>query len=260
MKPSTWIKFIGILCIVYGGLGIISNIFEILLPTFVGMSEDKSSEISPDQMAWILRLAYIGLAVNAIYTVAGILFLAKKPFSIRLMYAALAISILYHIVPLFMLSRYPSTPYFNYELNISNLISPIIDVVLIAVVMWLRKCYFISYLTNSSRKPLTINHLRAISLIGILCVFIPVSFHLLWIYCFNAEATPLERSALFMSYLPGLLQGRHTITLIGIALCFIAIILSSIGMQSILKSWKVLNILVFSCSILMLLLNLFQMM
>lgn len=260
MKTSSWIKIIGILCIIFGGSGIISNISEIALPNIIEMSKDKLLEISPKLLGWVIRLAYIGLVVNAIYIMAGILFLAKKSISIKFMYSALALSIFYKIVPLFFLNTYPSTLFFNYEFNISNLISPLIDVTIIAAVIMISKNYFMPADENTIRKTLTQQQLRAFSLTGVLCLSIPVSLQALWIYSSNSEVTQLARAALFKSYFPEFLHGQYSITLLSIAFCIVAIVLSSVCLQTTVKLWKAVNIIVLVLSILSLLLNLFQMM
>ena len=257
MKTSSWIKIIGILCIIFGGSGIISNISEIALPE---MSKDKLPAISPELMGWVIRLAYIGLVVNAIYIIAGILFLVKKSISLKFIYSALAISIVYKIVPLFFLSDYPSTPFFNYEFNIYNLIGPFIDVALIAAVIRISKNYFMPAEENTIRKTLAQQKLRVYSLMGVLCLSIPISLTVLWNHAFNSAATQVERVALYKSYVPEFLHGRNSTSLLSLVFCIAAIILSSVCLQTTVKLWKAINIIVLVLSILSLLLNLFQMM
>jgi hypothetical protein len=98
------------------------------------------------------------------------------------------------------------------------------------------------------------------SLLGVLCVSIPVSIQALWIYVFNLDISQPEKTERFQSYLPEFLHGQYGINLLSLALCIAAIILSSISLRTTVKLWKFVNIFVLVLSILLLLLNLFQMM
>ena len=261
MKTSNWIKIIGILCIIFGCYGIISDFSGITLPIISEMTRAKWYEIFPELSGWgKIWLVYSGLFVDVIYILAGILFLAKKSFSMKFMYFALAFGILYKIFPSLFLSLDPSSWLFSYGFHISNLISPVIDVALIVAVFRISKNYFIPADENSIRKTLTQQQLKAFLWMGILCVSIPVSFQVLWIYVFNSEVTQLARTELFKSYLPGFLHGQYSINLLSIVSCIVAIILSSVCLKTTVTLWKVVNIIVLVLSILLLLLNLFQMM
>jgi len=131
MKSSSWIKLIGILCIVFGSLGIIDNISSFFTPQWI---KDTWPEISPDRLKWMEILAYIGILVNSIYLMAGVFFLRKKPFSLNLMYGAQAISILYVVIPLLVVKPYDSILFV--------LLSPFIDLALLIGVYRIRKYYY----------------------------------------------------------------------------------------------------------------------
>jgi len=257
MRTSSRINIIGILCIIFGGLGIISNILEIAL---LELPIDRSPVSSPEAMGWVISLAYIGLVVDAIYVIAGILFLVKKSYSIKFIYSALVISIVYEIVPLLILSDYPPNPYFYYEFNVSSLIGPFIDVALIVAVIRVSKKYFMPVEENSMRRTLTLQKLRVYSLLGVLCLSIPISLIALWIYAANSATTFEGSVALFRSYIPTFLHGYGNTPLFSVVFCIAAIILSSVCIQTTVKLWKVVNIVVLTLSILSLLLNIFQMM
>ena len=113
---------------------------------------------------------------------------------------------------------------------------------------------------NPIRKTLTQQKMRVYSLLGVFCVSIPISFIALWIHAANSAATHAESVALFKSYIPAFLHGRYSATLFNLVFCIAAIILSSVCLQTTAKLWKAINIIVLVSSILLLLLNIFQMM
>jgi hypothetical protein len=63
MKTSSWIKLIGILCIVFGDQGIKNDIVSILFPEMIGMVKEKLPEVSPYLFRWVYEAS--------IYTVYG---------------------------------------------------------------------------------------------------------------------------------------------------------------------------------------------
>jgi hypothetical protein len=142
MKTSSWIKLIGILCIVIGAQGIINDIVFIMFPEMTGIVKEELHEVSPDLIRWVMNLGYLQFIANLIYLMAGVFFLMKKSFSLRLIYLALTLSILCRIVPMLFFSQYSSIPNSNYEINIFSLIGPFIDVALLIGVYRLAKYYY----------------------------------------------------------------------------------------------------------------------
>ena len=64
MKTSTWIKLIGISCIILGANGIMNNISSFFMPQWI---MDTWPEIAHDRLIFMERLAYLGIFVNLIY-------------------------------------------------------------------------------------------------------------------------------------------------------------------------------------------------
>lgn len=252
MKTSSWIKLIGILCIVFGASGLINNISPFFMPQWV---KDTWPEISPDRQKWIELFAYIGIIANTIYLLAGVFFLRKKPFSLNLMYVALTISILYVVIPLLLVKPYDSLLFV--------LIGPIIDLALLIVVYRIRKYYYES--PNEIVKPFgkitfTSPQLKLLTFLGVLFISIPILQQGLWIYASNLADNQSDKVAIFHSYLPEFLHGQYVTAYLALAFCLLAIILSSISLKLSGMLWKTLNIIILIISSLLLLLNLFQLM
>ncbi|OFY09489.1 MAG: hypothetical protein A2X05_18950 [Bacteroidetes bacterium GWE2_41_25] len=251
MKTSNWIKLIGIFCIVFGSLGIINNISSLFTPQWI---IDTWPAISPVRLKWIERLAYLGIFVSIIYLMAGIFFLRKKPFSLILMYGALTISLLYVVIPLLFFKPYDEL--------IFVVIGPIIDLCILIGVYRIRKYYYEGpdeIVKLFGEIKLTPPLLKLLTFLGVLCISIPISIQGLWIYAANSGTNQVERVASFHSYFPDFLHGRYAINYLSIAFCILAIIISTINLKSSGKIWKA-NIIILVFSILLLLLNLFQMM
>jgi hypothetical protein len=109
-------------------------------------------------------------------------------------------------------------------------------------------------------KGLTPKILKILTFTGLFFLTIPISILGLWVHAFNLGDTQTDRVAIFDSYFPDYLQGRWDTTLISIAFCVLAIVLSSFSLTLSEKLWKILNIIIVAFSILLLLLNLFSMM
>lgn len=109
-------------------------------------------------------------------------------------------------------------------------------------------------------KTLNQTQLKKLSLLGLICWFIPFSIYVLWIYSFNLGTTQTERVAIFKDYFPDFLNDQWSITLLSIAFCILAIVFSYKSMKLLKKPWKILNNLILILSSLLLLLNLFSMM
>jgi len=109
-------------------------------------------------------------------------------------------------------------------------------------------------------KSLTHRSLKTLSVVGLICIFVPILIFGLWIHAANLGTTQIERVATFKSYFPNFLDGRWDITFLSIAFCISAVILSSISLRLSGKLWKVLNVIILVISTLLLSLNLFSMM
>ena len=109
-------------------------------------------------------------------------------------------------------------------------------------------------------KSLTHLSLKTLTVLGLICLFVPILILGLWIHAFNLGTTQIERVAIFNNYFPDSLDGRWDITFLSMAFCISAIILSNISMKLPGKLWKALNIIILVFSILLLSLNLFSMM
>jgi hypothetical protein len=262
MKTSMWIKLIGILCIIFGGQGIINEIIPLLFPEMVGRVNEKLPEASSDTLNWVLMLPYITLFSNLFYLMSGIFFLMKKVFSVNIMYMALTFSILCRIVPMLFFNQFRSFPLSNYEINIFSLLGPCIDIVLLVGVSILAKYYYNSedeIIKLFREYILTPRLLKLLTFLGLVCVSIPISIQGLWIYSAKSYINQADSVATFNSFFPSFLHGRYTINYLSIVFCLFAITISIINLKSSKTIWK-LNMIILVLGGLLLLLNLFQMM
>jgi hypothetical protein len=138
MKALTWIKTIGLLCILFGVWG--GFRFLVNLPTMQFLDFFKGTEpgIPPGTVQWIALLVYFGAFVSALYLTAGIAYLKKWRYAQELIMAALILSMLYSSLPKLLLDsgifRHIARLGFNY-------IGAGIDLILLAGVLLLRKYY-----------------------------------------------------------------------------------------------------------------------
>jgi len=216
---------------------------------------DTWPEIAPDRLKFMERLAYLGIFVNVIYLIAGIFFLRKKPFSLALMFGALTISLLYALIPLLF--------YKPYDEAIFVAIGPIIDLYLLIGVYRIRKYYYeepdeVVYLFGKIH--LSSLQLKLLTILGLLCVSIPILLQGLWIYVRSLADKQADAVALFQSYQPEYLQGPYAALYLSVAFSLLAIILSSMCLKISEKLWKFLNTITLISGSLMLLLSLFQLM
>jgi hypothetical protein len=258
MKKSAWILLIGIICIILGARGIINTILPLLLHGMNGMPKKELPEVSPDAFRWVLRLPYITIFANIIYLMAGIFFLMKKSFSLKIMYIALTLSIFCRIVPIVFISSIQ----FSINSLIFILIGPFIDISLLIVVYRLAKYYYKSddeLIKLFGEYTLTPQLLKFLTIVGLVCISIPILTQGLWIYVAHSGTNQVESVASFHSYFPDFLHGRYAINYLNIAFCILAIVISTINLKSSGKISKA-NMIILIFSILLLLLNLFQMM
>ena len=258
MKTSAWIKLIGILCIIFGALGVLAGIVSLLFPEITG----KMPEVSPDTLRWVLKLPFIPLIANIIYLLAGLFFLKKKAFSLKLMYFALTLSILGRIVPMLFFNQHSTIHVPDYEINIFSLSGPFIDVLLLVFVSRLAKHYYKpedELIMPFGEYALTRRLLKLLTFLGFVCVSIATTIQGLWIYSANSGSSQVESVTTFNSFFPDFLQAGYTLNYISIAFCILAIFISIGNLKSagiILK----MNMIILIFSSLLLLLNLFQMM
>ena len=183
----------------------------------------------------------------------GIFFLRKKPFSLLLMYAALTISLLYVVIPLLFFK-----PFDDF---IFVVIGPIIDLCLFIGVYRIRKYYYDSpneIIKLFGEYTLSPRFLKLFTFLGLLCISIPISILGLWIYASNTGTDQADRVEIFNNHIPDYLHGSSNY--LNLIFCALAIILSSICLNSSGKSYELLNKIILSLGFLLLLLNLFQLM
>jgi hypothetical protein len=101
--------------------------------------------------------------------------------------------------------------------------------------------------------------IKIINFSGLFCFSIPVIIFGLWIHAFNLGTVQSERVEIYLSYFPEWLHGRYDLAYLSIAFCALTFILSCIGFTISGITWKVINIIFLVSSILLLLLNFFQM-
>jgi hypothetical protein len=98
------------------------------------------------------------------------------------------------------------------------------------------------------------------TLISLICLLIPVSIYILWIYAAGLGTTQTERVIIFKSYFPDFLSGRWSTTILSIFFCIVAIIISSNSLKLSKNFWKATSTTILIISSLLLFLNLFSMM
>ena len=111
--------------------------------------------------------------------------------------------------------------------------------------------------TNSINNP---TKLKGFTLLGFICLLIPLTIYGLWMSAFGLGTNQSERVTIFNEYFPDFLHGRWGTTLLSITFCILAIVFSSISLKLSGNFWKFLNITILLFSTLLLLLNLFSMM
>lgn len=99
-----------------------------------------------------------------------------------------------------------------------------------------------------------------LTLVSLICLMIPFSIYTLWIYVFNLGTTQAERVAVFKNYFPDFLDGRWSSTIVSIIFCITSVILSSLNLKHLNRTWYLMNILIILLSSILLFLNLFSMM
>jgi hypothetical protein len=253
MKTSDWIRLIGILCIVFGILGIFNDILPYLI---TGLSEESGEIIqsSRDVSVWLTISKYSGIFVPLFYLLAGIFFLLKKPYSIWLMYIALSLSILNVLIPTIAARLFQSM--------IFALPGLIIDIALLILVFRIRKSYFgspdeiVKVFGDNPAKPWL---LKIFTFVGFICFSASLSILGLWIHAFNSAADQGDPVAIFKSYFPGFLQSGYNTSYFSLFLCFVAIVFCTLGLKS-KGVLRMVNLIILVLSCLLLFLNLFQLM
>jgi hypothetical protein len=266
MKTSDWIKIIGILCIVFGSLGTINHILEILTPRITETNDDNSAYFSAVTTKWNVFLSYLGIFVNALYIISGVLFINRKTYSLKLMYFALSTGIIYTIVPIIIKNNNGIAGLFSYLSNIFFLFLVGIDVALLIGVYFISGYYYKSpeeitkLKAQKESKSLIVSHLKTMTFIGLSFLIIPLSIFGIWFYSASARDTQSERVKIFKGFFPEFLQGTNDISYLTIIFCFLAIITSILCLQYSKKSWWKINMITLVFSSLLTLISLFGLM
>src|SRR5688572_13084772 len=103
-----------------------------------------------------------------------------------------------------------------------------------------------------------VRQFELLTFLALFCMLISLTILFLWIRAFNLGASQPERVQIYLSYFPAFL-GLARVTVINVVFCISAIVLSTICLRQGAFRWKILNIVIFSGSALLLLLILFGM-
>lgn len=85
---------------------------------------------------------------------------------------------------------------------------------------------------------------KFLSVLSLLCSFVPLIIFSLWIYVFNNEPNHSSRVIAFKKFFSEYLQGQWDAIYLGQFCCAIAIILSGWSKNYLEKSWQALNLVV----------------
>ncbi|MBK7409557.1 MAG: hypothetical protein IPJ40_16845 [Saprospirales bacterium] len=190
MDNTKWIKPIGIFLILFGVLGFINAFSGFIVLTVASMNED--SKVPAAILQWLGPLSGLGVLVYALYALAGSFLLARKPFALKWIYGALIASILYKILPLFFLSPYSQPPAFNYGFNWPNFIRPTVDLLFLLGVWRIfrqealppkpKQEELVESLTSAPELRFSERQLKSLSIVGLVCLLVPISIFGLWVY------------------------------------------------------------------------------
>ncbi len=134
MKPQTWIKTIGILCIIFGANGVLRFLSSLGTMQFDDFFKNSSSTVQ-----WITVLLYFGGFLSVFYLAAGIFYLKKWRYAQAIIASALILSMLYSALPKLLLDA-ETFRHIAYGHGI-NYFSAGIDLVLLAGVLLLSRTY-----------------------------------------------------------------------------------------------------------------------
>jgi hypothetical protein len=101
--------------------------------------------------------------------------------------------------------------------------------------------------------------LKAFTYVGAVCMFIALIIQVIWINAFNAVEIHEERLAIFNSSFPEFLHNGYTLSYISLGLCIVAVVLSNFTVK-LSALWKIISLITLSISVVLLLLNLYQLM
>jgi lysylphosphatidylglycerol synthetase-like protein (DUF2156 family) len=99
-----------------------------------------------------------------------------------------------------------------------------------------------------------------LSIIGALCLIVPIYLFWLWVHACNLAGDYPKNVALYNSYLPAILKGRYTTSLVGSGFSALAIILNGFGFTRKTKSFKLFSLIVIIIAAVLAFLNLWSMM
>lgn len=245
MRINTQINVIGILGIIFGTFGTIEGLIQAFaMPGMLTNGLPGTPPIPADTLKWMARVGYVSLFSNALYLLAGIVFLLKKDYSVRLMYVALLFSLLKGIFSglVFRLISMPISEGVRLDF-----IGPLIDVILLIAVFRLRKYYLNpppEQLVRTKSVYLSPRYLKIWTLAGILCLLVPLSVILLWHHISGFEMPREAKVELFKSYFPGFLRGRWATSYMSGGFSILTIIFSGLGLGLDGIWWRILNLIV----------------
>jgi cell division protein FtsW (lipid II flippase) len=116
-------------------------------------------------------------------------------------------------------------------------------------------------MNTNTMKTYSQSHLKKLTTVCLICLFIPFSIYVMWIYISSLNISHTEKVVYFKNFFPSFLQDKFDVTYVSIFFCIISILLSIvINTRSNTKSWKNLSVVTLILSLVLLLLNLFQLM
>lgn len=174
MSVPTWAYIVGIVMMLFGGCGMLSESQSIMAPQLMDMQRDMfdnlgeiseemaesmdSTQVINDSIPevfekmtksfdtmfnmsefsrkWTVRFGYMGIFVSAIYFIGGIFLLVIKRFSIKLAVGALALSIIFSIVRTLVMNNDPDPNLLmGMAYNFSLIFGTVINIILLIIVL-----------------------------------------------------------------------------------------------------------------------------
>ncbi|MDX5405387.1 MAG: hypothetical protein LPK28_07810 [Bacteroidota bacterium] len=249
MRARTTILWVGIIMLIFGGLGIIEDLSGIVIPL---IDPSFSSEMPARFEEWLFKASITGLAVNVIWVIAGIYFLSRKRFALRLMYLALVTSLIYGVLTgLFF-------PVSDVNLGLGHWISLFfgifIDLLLLMALVKVTPIYHDPEPVIDPKRNLT----AYLTVVASVLLLLQMTLFGLWVIASERTESHREAVELFHTMIPEFLHGPSVV--VGFFLGLIAGILSIrnlAGQPGVFKWW---NIIILTLSIPLTLLHLWGLM
>ncbi len=99
-----------------------------------------------------------------------------------------------------------------------------------------------------------------LSIVGALCLIIPIYFLCLWLHASNVAGNYPKNVELYNSYLPEALRGRCTTSFIGLVFSVLAIVLNGFQFSRKNRSFKLFSLFVIIIAAILAFMNLWSMM